>query len=43
MMEKILFYRNYKNITATKPKKKSLSQEEQIKIITEIEAAKTNT
>jgi hypothetical protein len=40
-MEKILFYENYQEYYATKPKKKLLSQEEQIKMIMEIKADKT--
>ena len=43
MIEKILFYEKLQEYYTTKPMKKPLSQEEQIKIITEIEAAKTKT
>jgi len=42
-MEKVLFYEKLQEYYVTKPKKKPFSQEEQIQMITEIEAAKTKT
>jgi hypothetical protein len=42
-METILFYEKLQEYHITKSKKRPLNQEEQIKIITEIEDAKTKT
>ncbi|XP_060863651.1 KRAB-A domain-containing protein 2-like [Metopolophium dirhodum] len=42
-MEKVLFYEKLQEYYVTKPKKKPFSQDEQIQMITEIEAAKTKT
>ncbi|KAL5244668.1 hypothetical protein ACI65C_012078 [Semiaphis heraclei] len=42
-MEKVLFYEKLQEYYVTKPKKKPFSQEEQIQMIAEIEAAKTKT